>query len=612
MTSIDELGRAAGRSAVAEMERMVDADSMLRRVLAAADPSVRPSRARRRWAALAGVAVATAATVVAVAVVAREEPPRVGTAVPPAVSPEELEPTVPASTDVAPTQAPPPEVTSGTVPPTDAAVETTAETVESTTTQPAVASPLLTVHPFGGGQGPFGFRVLESNAVVSVSTGEPDELVLTYELAVSTFVPDVTDGTLTIEPATDDRQLAVTVRCKTDPCRMVRPQDEAGDPLLVEVRTTDVPLEPGIHLVRGHILYSDSTTTDLAFRLLANPSPDARIAQEVADWDGDPKVVQRVLDVGKFGYNLTSAFGSIWVVNTVSDDVARIDATTGALLATVPVGAAPTRITATDDAIFVGGASVTRIDPTTNVATMIGTAGHAAGIISDGESVLAAGHDFVQRIEASGAVVDVPAPDGSWFEAAISGGLVWLLEAGSSRLIAVDPATGELRHQVDVAIGISGATLRAVRLVADETSVVVGIDTSGGGRTGELVLVDPVAGAITGRVELGSRPEGIALTVDRIWTSGAVVDRRTLGVRSYGIGFSLTVGPDGSIWGVGGRAASGYSTADVTRHAPGQPRDGAVRAVDAAGRRRPLVRHHRHRRLRALRRPPARRVHGRR
>jgi hypothetical protein len=101
--------------------------------------------------------------------------------------------------------------------------------------------------------------------------------------------------------------------------------------------------------------------------------------------------------------------------------------------------------------------------------------------------------------------------------------------------------------------------------------VVVGIDTSGlGGRTGEVVVIDPTTGAISSRVALDSRPEGIALTNRHIWTNAAVLDRATLAITPQFFGFTIARGPDGSIWGTHHSAdANEIDVGEAIRFSPG-------------------------------------------
>jgi outer membrane protein assembly factor BamB len=153
---------------------------------------------------------------------------------------------------------------------------------------------------------------------------------------------------------------------------------------------------------------------------------------------------------------------------------------------------------------------------------------------------------------------------------AVSNGLVWVLaqESGKSSVLALERVTGTVKYDIPIATDVAGY---AVRLVADDDSVVVGVDTSGGGgRTGALQVIDARTGAVGTWLPLASRPEGIVLRSDRIVTSGAVVDRATMTViatRDYG--FSLTQGPDGSIWGT--TSTPGSDNDRVQRFPPDQP-----------------------------------------
>jgi len=160
-------------------------------------------------------------------------------------------------------------------------------------------------------------------------------------------------------------------------------------------------------------------------------------------------------------------------------------------------------------------------------------------------------------------------PSDRWIDLAISNGLVWAISQNrnESRLIAFDGTTGELRHDLPIA---PDANAVPVRLVADERNVVVGIDTSGGGgRTGELRIVDPVTAEITDTVPLPSRPEGIVLTARHIWTSAEVLDRATLAIEHSSLFGTITRGPDGSIWGTTHLPGAATPRFVVTRTAPG-------------------------------------------
>ena len=89
--------------------------------------------------------------------------------------------------------------------------------------------------------------------------------------------------------------------------------------------------------------------------------------------------------------------------------------------------------------------------------------------------------------------------------------------------------------------------------------------TVGGGDAG----VGMTAGVIVDSVALARRPEGIVLTPNHIWTSAAILDRRTLEVLYEGrFGFTITRGPDRSIWGTGGVPFTQSGTFIAPRRAP--------------------------------------------
>jgi hypothetical protein len=148
---------------------------------------------------------------------------------------------------------------------------------------------------------------------------------------------------------------------------------------------------------------------------------------------------------------------------------------------------------------------------------------------------------------------------------------VWAIstQRGAGTLLAIDGYSGEIRYDIELELDDNEV---AVRIVADDNSVVVGTDTSGGGgRTGRLLVFDPTTGDLLDQAVLNTRPEGIVLTPEHIWTSGAIVDRATLTVEvdNAGFGFSITRGPDGSIWGTGAAPASGVNDGVALRWTPG-------------------------------------------
>jgi outer membrane protein assembly factor BamB len=401
---------------------------------------------------------------------------------------------------------------------------------------------------------------------------EAGQVVLSYQLELG-FDPAGRTGAVIVDTETKDRQLAVTLPCRQPGCTSFSPLNQDIIAMVgLTVRTTTIPLTEGLHDLAMTIAYDDGSLEHFVVQFLAasaSPSPD--LAEQIRTLTGPPANVQTVFGVGNFAYFITSAFGSIWVAGKASRTVTRLDAASGEVLATFPVSDPANRITATNTAVYVSGKSVTRINPTDNTATTIEIPEFSLAVIGHGDQVWATGFQGgFERIDPDATVTKLNVSRGAWMDLAFSNGLVWAVSQSreTGRVIAFDGETGKVRYNIPVVRGEPHSA--PVRLVADEQSVVVGVDTSDlGGRTGELVVIDPSTGLITNRVPLSSRPEGVALTARHIWTSGAVLDRDTLAVSPQPLGFSVARADDGSIWGTGVIPSSGTVEGLARRFAPG-------------------------------------------
>ncbi len=458
---------------------------------------------------------------------------------------------------------------------TTSSTSSTAAVVTATTNVP---SPTLQVVPYGARSEFESFRVAARD-VRSASDAEfVGDVVLTYELELG-FSAEGRSGTVVAPDSTSDGQLAIEVGCVVTGCLDFVPvNDFRQTSITITASRTDEDLLQGSHDAPFVLRFDDGTEEDFDVVLWANPGPSPDISDAVIASTGSPKLVQTVFTEQSFAYHAISAFGSVWVLNKNSGTVSRIGAISGELLATIPVREPPfggtlNRLTATDDAVYVTASPAVKIEPNTNEATEIAGDVDATGIIANNDTVWAGGlRGPIVRIDPDDTITELLST-GRWVDLAFSNGLVWAVEQvrDGGRLIAFDGTTGAIRHDLVVGTDINGF---AVRLVADDASVVVGLDTSGGGgRTGQLVLVDPTSGAITDTVTLDSRPEGIVLTPNHIWTSGAVLDRQTLQILETNLfGFTITQGPDGSIWGTAGIPSSHTGEFIVNRYTPGDLR----------------------------------------
>ncbi len=427
------------------------------------------------------------------------------------------------------------------------------------------------VEPIGAVGGPFAIRV-SSTSIESVPlSGDAGQEVLRYQLRIG-YDSGGRSGTVTSNATTDDGQFGVALGCRPGCAFSASDLSVVDTDVVVTARATTV--SDGPHRLLMSVNLDDGTVYPFSVVYVVNALAGDAEARLITESRGAPTEVQNVVGVGGFAYHLTAAFGSMWIVGKSSETLTRVDARTGQIQATIRLSAGQTnRITATDEAVYVSGDPVTRIDPTDNSATTIDIPDHSLAVIGAHEQVWAAGFGGVERIDADGTVTSLDLPKANWVDLAISNGLVWVVSQvrETGRVIAFDGQTGDVRYDIPITEGEPDSA--AVRLVADKLSVVVGIDTSGlGGRTGELVVIDPRQGSISQRLTLDSRPEGIALTEHHIWTNAAVLDRATGAVTAQVFGFSIALGPDGSLWGTRQVLLEGSGWIDigqVVRYAPG-------------------------------------------
>jgi hypothetical protein len=469
----------------------------------------------------------------------------------------------PAPGSTSPTNTVGPTTTPGTV-----AVTSAAPTTVTTATAPTVP---WSLRPLGVSSDDPSVRIRENNIVVQDDDGN---LELTYQLQLGFFALD-RSGVVETAAETTDTQLSIAVTCEFDDCSFQPRNDSIQTSLELTVRTTQDQLTAGIHRAPFAIRFDDGDVIDFDVQFYAQPAPSADMSTRVASSSGEPAIVQRVFDVGRFPYHIITAFDSIWVLGQASSKVTRIDATTGALLATIPLAPPGSRIqsnrlTAGDNYVYAAGTPVVRIDPIDNTATPIDNGTHAFGVIADHDTVWAAGRDTLQRIEPDGTITALDVPQETWMDLAWSNELVWALaqRRGTSTLLAIDGYSGQIQHDIKLELGDAEYP---VRLVADQDIVVVGTDSGGGTGTGRLLVFDPTTGSMIVQVDLNSRPEGIALSPEHIWTSSAIVDRATFQVQldNRGFGFSITRGPDGSIWGTGAVPGSDSNDGNALRWSTG-------------------------------------------
>lgn len=224
--------------------------------------------------------------------------------------------------------------------------------------------------------------------------------------------------------------------------------------------------------------------------------------------------------------DVTNGFGSIWVSNGPTRTVTRIEPTTKAVTAVIPVPNPASVLAVGAGAVWVTsvpGNTVTRIDPATNTAT--GTISLApTGLLPVGIAVAdgyvwVANHGgepttSVAKIDPSTlAIVDV-IPVGSqsfagpnWMSA--GAGSIWTDVPNINAVVRIDPVTDKIIATIPDK-GVCGA------LVASDTAVWV----AGGGGPGCLpgiTRIDPNTNTVTATLNAGGQTDALALGTGTLW-----------------------------------------------------------------------------------------------
>jgi DNA-binding SARP family transcriptional activator/DNA-binding beta-propeller fold protein YncE/ABC-type branched-subunit amino acid transport system substrate-binding protein len=267
--------------------------------------------------------------------------------------------------------------------------------------------------------------------------------------------------------------------------------------------------------------------------------------------------------------------GEVRVGSVAPDSVAVIDPDTDAIVAGIPVGPAPTAITAGDDAVWVANAgdrTVTRIDPATKravatvrldripsqvvadedavwVADPIGSEGTVARIDPESKAVttmtvrvgdegdkfapptpsaIAVGGGAIwtnylrekvallrPEIASSARTIDL-GPARSSDGIAVGEGAVWVTSSADDMLLRIDPGSGRIVAEIPI------APSRGER-VAGPYGVAVGYGSVwvADALANALTRVDPGRNAVSATVAVGRRPTRIAVGEGAVWALNA-------------------------------------------------------------------------------------------
>jgi streptogramin lyase len=268
----------------------------------------------------------------------------------------------------------------------------------------------------------------------------------------------------------------------------------------------------------------------------------------------------QTIRVGTAPYNVAAGFGSVWVA--VDGGLARLDPTTGTVIAHIAVGGRPWGVATGEGAVWAGNytnGTVARVDPATNSVTWRVTLttdlGEASpvGVAAGGGSVWAAdkaGDEIWRLAPATGAVLGVahvgdahefvgvgegavwvssedgtvgkldPATgavtklisagsDGDFL--GFSPGAVWVTNYRTESLWRLDPATGAVAAKLN--IGDTGAQ----GVAFDGSALWVAMYHSG-----QVWRVDPTTGRVLRRVVVGEEPRGLVVAAGSVWTANSL------------------------------------------------------------------------------------------
>ena len=240
----------------------------------------------------------------------------------------------------------------------------------------------------------------------------------------------------------------------------------------------------------------------------------------------DPSNAQEVAAIPTAGMAPTAMVwfeGSLWVANTVSRTVARIDPTTERVDQSVPTEGAPTALAAGEGAVWVLNGlqgTVLAIDPRSNDVA---------------------------------ASITVPAGSGG---IAFGAGALWVTNTLDASVTRIDPRTKEVAATID----LGGAVVASPKAIAtDRGDLWVGDEFAA-----TLWRIDPSTGRVVESPGIRSAPTAIAVDDGTVWVASRAADLVTRIDPDTGLSFTIEVGDGpagiavgfGSIWVANGGGGS--------------------------------------------------------
>jgi YVTN family beta-propeller protein len=288
------------------------------------------------------------------------------------------------------------------------------------------------------------------------------------------------------------------------------------------------------------------------------PHPSSVPADSVGRIDAaTDELVAAIPTTGTAPSAVVWADGSLWVANTISRTVARIDPGTNSVIQTVPTDGAPTDLAAGEGLVWIlsgFGGTVLAIDPRTNEASSstrvpVGSGGIAVGAeavwVTNGLDATVTKIDPETR-EVAGTIRLGESGVVSPRAIAVDDDRLWVGDDLDPILYRVDAGTGEVTATVglradatEIAVAADG-TVWATSYDADLVSVVdsnlqattvdVGRGPTGlavgepwvwvaNSGSGTVSRIDAGAERVVATVRIGPIPEGVAVGAGSVWVS---------------------------------------------------------------------------------------------
>ena len=227
-------------------------------------------------------------------------------------------------------------------------------------------------------------------------------------------------------------------------------------------------------------------------------------ANSVGRISGDGRGIVSARQVGSLPDAIAFGYGSLWVTDTTTGSVVRIDPTTWLVVQTITVGSSPNGVATGLGAIWVTNGndrSVSRVSPLTNeVIDTIPVGNGPSGVATDERWVWVA-----NRLDGTLVRIDPQKGEAETFRigttlAGVAAGAasVWVSDFDTGEVIRVDPATGAPIYRIRVGNGPTSIA------VGDGQVWVVN------SRDGTVSRIDPGTNSVAATITVGAEPGAVA------------------------------------------------------------------------------------------------------